>query len=83
MKTRQGRKRETSTVATVAHSKCCENVHGLAFCCHSKYLYDFSIGNLYFCMNLLITPVMVGLIELALFVSCVNLCSNLSLAVGK
>ena len=34
-------------------------------------------------MNLLIAPVMVGLIELTLFASCVNLWSNLSLAVGK
>ena len=34
-------------------------------------------------MNLLIAPVMVSLIELTLFASCVSLCSNLSLAVGK
>ena len=34
-------------------------------------------------MNLLLAPVMVGLMELTLFASCVNLCSNLSLAAVK
>ena len=34
-------------------------------------------------MNLLTASVMVGVVELTLFVGCVNLCSNLSLAVGK
>ena len=55
----------------------------LAFCCHSEYLYDFSTGNLSFCMNLLIAPVMVGLMQSTLFAGCVNLYSNFSLAVGK
>ena len=34
-------------------------------------------------MNLWIGPAMVGLLELKLIASCVNLCSNSSLAVGK
>ena len=34
-------------------------------------------------MNLLIVPVKVGIIDLKLVASCVNLCSNLLLAVGK
>ena len=31
MKSRHGRKRETNTVATVAHYKHCENVQGMLF----------------------------------------------------
>ena len=34
MKTRHGKKRETNTVATVAHNKCIR----LAVCCHSEDL---------------------------------------------
>ena len=53
----------------------------LAVYCHSDHLRDCSGG--YFCMTLLTGPVMVGLIELKLVASCVKLCSNSSLAVGK
>ena len=85
MKTRHARKRETNTVATVAHNKHCENVQDLLFVVIPNISMIFFTGNLYFCMNSLIGPVTVGLIGLIVtpFACCVNLCSNSSLAVGK
>ena len=83
MKTRHVRKRETNIVATVAHNKHCENVQDLLFVVIPNISREFSTSNLYFCMNALIGPITVGLIELKLFASCVNLCSNSSLAAGK
>ena len=88
MKTRHGRKWETNNVEpTNVHNSCPEYIlrkcTRLAVCCHSYHLHGFSTGSLYFCMNLLIFPVMVGLIELKLSASCVSLCSSSSLAVGR
>ena len=60
----------------------CENVRGLLLVVMCS-ISGFSTRNLYFCMNLLIGPVNVGLIELKIFASCVKLCSDLSLAMEK
>ena len=67
---------------TDAQHKYCRNVLDLLFVVIPNISMIF-YGYSFFCMNLLVGPVMVGLIELKPFASSVNLCANSSVAVGK
>ena len=62
---------------TVGQNKHCEIVKRLLLVDILKHLRGFSTGYLHFCMNLLICPVMVGIIELRNSLLAVSICAKI------